>query len=138
MVLTGTPFREMHKRYRGETIYLAEDDIHLPELTLEETLAFAAKMRPQTQSAEIISRQTASIYGLQRVLNTQVGNDLVRGLSGGEKRRTSIAEAFLSRCPIQCCDNSIRGLDSATALNVVRTLRRVTDVLSSTVMTTIY
>ncbi|KAJ5885523.1 hypothetical protein N7495_010033 [Penicillium taxi] len=134
----GTPFREMHKRYWGDTIYLAENDMHLPELTLQETLAFAAEMRPHTQSVEIISCQTASIYGLERVLNTQVGSDLVRGLSGGEKRRTSVAEAFLSGCPIQCFDNSIRGLDSATALNIVRILRRVTDALSLIVMTTIY
>ncbi|KAJ6014996.1 hypothetical protein N7540_009587 [Penicillium herquei] len=134
----GTPFHEMHKQNWAETIYLAEDDIHLPELSLQETLAFAADMRPRVQPAELVSRQTASIYGLQRVLDTQVGNDLIRGLSGGEKRRTSIAEAFLSGCPIQCCDNSIRGLDSATALNVVRTLRQVTSTLKFTVMTTIY
>ncbi|KAJ5621248.1 hypothetical protein N7528_006031 [Penicillium herquei] len=134
----GTPFHEMHQQNWAETIYLAEDDIHLPELSLQETLAFAAEMRPRVQPAELVSRQTASIYGLQRVLDTQVGNDLIRGLSGGEKRRTSIAEAFLSGCPIQCCDNSIRGLDSATALNVVRTLRRVTSTLKLTVMTNIY
>ncbi|KAJ5658224.1 uncharacterized protein N7484_001873 [Penicillium longicatenatum] len=132
------PFREMHQKYWADTIYLAEDDIHLPELTLEETLTFAAEMRPHAQSTETVSHQIASIYGMQRSLNTQVGNDLIRGLSGGEKRRTSIAEAFLSRCPIQCCDNSIRGLDSATALNVVRTLRRMADVRKSTIMTTIY
>ncbi|KAJ5707258.1 hypothetical protein N7488_007059 [Penicillium malachiteum] len=78
----------------------------------EETLAFAAEMRPRVQPAELVSRQTASIYGLQRVLDTQVGNDLIRGLSGG--------------------------LDSATALNVVRTLRRVTSTLKLTVMTNIY
>ncbi|KAJ5733415.1 hypothetical protein N7493_002201 [Penicillium malachiteum] len=134
----GTSFNEMHKQNWAETIYLAEDDIHLPELSLQETLAFAAEMRPRVQPAELVSRQTASIYGLHRVLDTQVGNDLIRGLSGGEKRRTSIAEAFLSGCPIQCCDNSIRGLDSATALNVVRTLRRVTSTLKLTVMTNIY
>lgn len=128
----------MHKKHWAETIYLAEDDIHLPELTLGETLTFAARMRPHTQSIQQISEQTASIYGLQRSLHTQVGNELIRGLSGGEKRRTSIAEAFLSGCPIQCCDNSIRGLDSATALNVVRTLRGMTDQKKSTVMTTIY
>ncbi|KAJ5730247.1 uncharacterized protein N7483_004755 [Penicillium malachiteum] len=130
----GTPFQEMDKQNWAETIYLAEDDIHLPELSLKETLAFAAEMRPRVQAAELVSRQTASIYGLQQVLDTQVGNDLIRGLSGGEKRRTSIAEAFLSGCPIQCCDNSIRGLDSATALNVVRTLRRVTSTLKLTVL----
>ncbi|RAL15135.1 uncharacterized protein BO97DRAFT_421926 [Aspergillus homomorphus CBS 101889] len=115
----GTSFDEMHRRYWGETIYLAEDDIHLPKLTLEETLAFAAEMRPlgQQQSPGVISRQTAAIYGLERALHTQ---------------------AFLSGCPIQCCDNSIRGLDSATAMKVVRTLRAVANARGSTIMTTIY
>ncbi|KAJ5116974.1 hypothetical protein N7456_001322 [Penicillium angulare] len=134
----GIPFSEMHKRHWAETIYLAEEDVHLPELTLEETLAFAASMRSHAEPTEVTSRQTASIYGLQRVLTTRVGNDRVRGLSGGEKRRTSIAEAFLSVCPIQCCDNSIRGLDSATALNVVRTMRHMTRAINYIVMTTIY
>ncbi|KAA8642709.1 uncharacterized protein ATNIH1004_009461 [Aspergillus tanneri] len=135
----GISFTEMHCKFRGDSIYLAENDVHFPELTLGETLSFAAEMRPHGElSAREVGPLSAAIFGLEQSLHTQVGNEMVRGLSGGEKRRTSIAEAFLSRCPIQCWDNSTRGLDSATALNFVRMLRRATDTLRSTVMTTIY
>ncbi|KAI9043275.1 uncharacterized protein KD926_003805 [Aspergillus affinis] len=135
----GVPFSDMHRKFRGDSIYLAENDIHFPELALGETISFAADMRPQGQMTRSeIGLVTARIFGLEGSLQTQVGNDMVRGLSGGEKRRTSMAEALLGRCPVQCWDNSTRGLDSATAVNFVRMLRRATDVLHSTVMTTIY
>ena len=40
----------------------------------------------------------------------RVGNDFVRGVSGGERKRVTIAEATLSFAPLQCWDNSTRGI----------------------------
>jgi ABC-type multidrug transport system ATPase subunit len=57
-----------------------------------------------------------AMLGLSHTINTRVGNDFVRGVSGGERKRVSIAEATLSGSPLQCWDNSTRGLDSANAL----------------------
>lgn len=64
-----------------------------------------------------------AIFGLTHTLNTKVGNDFVRGISGGERKRVSIAEVVLGGSPVQCWDNSTRGLDSATALEFVRSVR---------------
>lgn len=61
-------------------------------------------------------------------MNTQVGNDYVRGVSGGERKRVSISEAALSNSPLQCWDNSIRGLDSANIVQFCRALRLQADV----------
>ncbi|KAH8701389.1 AtrD, ABC-transporter [Phaeosphaeriaceae sp. PMI808] len=133
----GIPYLEMHKKCR-DSIYLSEEDAHFPELTLGETLTFAAEMRPHKTPSKDISRQIAPIFNLDDVLTTQVGNDLIRGLSGGEKKRTSIVEAFLSGSQIQCWDNSTRGLDSSTALEFISTLRRSADALGSTIMMSIY
>ncbi len=36
---------------------------------------------------------TMAVFGLTHTLNTKVGNDFVRGVSGGERKRVSIAEA---------------------------------------------
>lgn len=69
---------------------------------------------------------------------SQVGNDFVRGVSGGERKRVSIAEAALGGAPIQAWDNSTRGLDSATALEFVRTLRTSTELGGSTAIVAIY
>ncbi len=49
-----------------------------------------------------------AMLGLSHTINTRVGNGFVRGVSGGERKRVSIAEATLSQAPLQCWDNSTR------------------------------
>jgi ABC-type multidrug transport system ATPase subunit len=130
----------MHTKFKGECIYLAELDLHFPELTLGETLTFAASARATTLGHDPteVARNAASLFYLDGAFDTKVGNAMVRGLSGGEKRRTSIAEAFISGAQLQCWDNSTRGLDSSTALRFIHLLRQCTDALKSTVVMSIY
>lgn len=59
--------------------------------------------------------------------DTKVGNEYVRGVSGGEKKRVSIAEAMITKASIQTWDNSTRGLDASTALEYVSSLRSLTN-----------
>ncbi|KAJ7770562.1 ABC-2 type transporter-domain-containing protein [Mycena metata] len=143
----GIPREVMHKDFRGEVIYNAETDVHFPHLTVGQTLLFAAKARvPRTRIggvsreayAEHLRDLVMAIFGLTHTLNTKVGNDFVRGVSGGERKRVSIAETTLSGAPLQCWDNSTRGLDSATALDFIRTLRLSSQVTGSTCMVAIY
>lgn len=134
---TGRSYDEMHKQYKRERVYLAEFDVHFPELTLGQTLGFAASTR-DPQSASQVSHEIASLFGLQDAFSTRVGNELIRGISGGEKRRTSIAEAFVGGPSLQCWDNSTRGLDSSTARNFIRVLRTTTDSRRSTVCMSLY
>lgn len=68
--------------------------------------------------------------------NTLVGDSFVRGVSGGERKRVSIAEMMTTRARVQCWDNSSRGLDASTALDFVRSLRVMTDVLGQTTFAT--
>jgi hypothetical protein len=56
-------------------------------------------------------------------MDTKAGSDLVRGISGGERKRISIAEIVLSGGALQCWDNSTRGLDSASAFEFVKSLK---------------
>jgi ATP-binding cassette, subfamily G (WHITE), member 2, SNQ2 len=56
----------------------------------------------------------------------------VRGVSGGERKRVSIAEMMTTRARVQAWDNSTRGLDASTALDFTRSLRVLTDVLGQT------
>ncbi|KAJ7695504.1 hypothetical protein B0H17DRAFT_1056061 [Mycena rosella] len=143
----GIPKEIMHKDFRGEVIYNAETDVHFPHLTVGQTLAFAAKARvprvrignvPRDVYAYHLRDLVMAIFGLTHTLNTKVGNDFIRGVSGGERKRVSIAETTLSGSPLQCWDNSTRGLDSATALDFIRTLRLSTQVTGSTCMVAIY
>ncbi|KAK8060980.1 hypothetical protein PG996_010910 [Apiospora saccharicola] len=67
-----------------------------------------------------------------------MGNHQIRGVSGGETRRTSIAEALMSNAQFQCWDNSTRGLDSSTAQQFIELLRKSTRTLLSTTVMSIY
>lgn len=59
-------------------------------------------------------------------------------MSGGERKRVSIGEALLSDAPLQCWDNSTRGLDSANAIEFCRSLRLCCDVFGNSAAVAIY
>ncbi|KAJ8595721.1 hypothetical protein M405DRAFT_806639 [Rhizopogon salebrosus TDB-379] len=138
---------EIAKHYRGDVIYCPEDDVHFPTLTVEQTLSFAIKTRtPHTrfsdQSREQFNRDVVDIliriFGLHHARNTVIGNAAIRGISGGEKKRVSIAEALSCRSLIGSWDNSTRGLDSSTALEFIQALRIATDIGRVTTIVSLY
>ena len=69
--------------------------------------------------------------------NTYVGDEFVRGVSGGERKRVSIAEMMATRAHVLCFDNSTRGLDASTALDFIKAMRVMTDVLGQTTFATL-
>ena len=77
-------------------------------------------------------------FGLSHTINTNVGSDLVKGVSGGERKRVSIAEAALSGSPLQCWDNSTRGLDSANALEFCKAIKLSTEFTGTTACVSLY
>lgn len=142
----GFLMEEISESHRGDVIYSAETDIHFPQLSVGNTLEFAARMRtPQNRGPvgrEEYAKHMASVYmatyGLSHTRNTNVGNDFIRGVSGGERKRVSIAEASLCGANIQCWDNATRGLDSATALEFIRALKTSAAILEATPLIAIY
>lgn len=137
----------MHKNFRGEAIYTAEVDVHFPQLTVADTLTFAARARaprhvPGGLSSNAYSEHvrdvTMAMFGISHTINTRVGNDFVRGVSGGERKRVTISEAMLSGAPLQCWDNSTRGLDSANAIEFCKTLRTMADINHTAACVAIY
>ncbi|KAL3457147.1 ABC-2 type transporter-domain-containing protein [Aspergillus heterothallicus] len=143
----GITPKQMSTGFRGEAIYTAEVDAHYPQLAVGDTLYFAALCRTPRQIPGGMRRQDyathlrdviMSTFGISHTINTRVGNDFVRGVSGGERKRVTIAEAALSYAPLQCWDNSTRGLDSANAVEFCRTLRTQGDVFGVTSCVAIY
>ncbi|PYH97939.1 hypothetical protein BO71DRAFT_395761 [Aspergillus ellipticus CBS 707.79] len=143
----GISAQQMQNQFRGEAIYTAETDVHFPQLTVGDTLKFAALSRcPRNRLPGVTKDQYAThmrdavmaMLGLSHTINTKVGNDFVRGVSGGERKRVSIAEATLCGSPLQCWDNSTRGLDSANALEFCKTLNLMTKYAGATVAVAIY
>ncbi|KAJ5385846.1 hypothetical protein N7509_008387 [Penicillium cosmopolitanum] len=132
----GIDYNDMIKYHRGEVAYNKEVDLHFPHLTAGQTLSFAAHARAPHRRLEGVSRNeyvdtlvkvVMSVFGLTHTYDTKVGSEFVRGVSGGERKRVSIAEMFLSRCRIGAWDNSTRGLDAASALKFVKALRLAAD-----------
>lgn len=109
----GLSYSAMHTKCKAESIYVAELDVHFPELKLGQTLEFAAGARSTTSAsakeARDVSRWVASMFNLGDAFETPMGNDMIRGVSGGEKKRATIAEAFMGGSQVQCWDNSTRG-----------------------------
>ncbi|KAJ7476163.1 pleiotropic drug resistance ABC transporter [Mycena latifolia] len=140
---------DIRTHYRGDVQYCPEDDVHFPTLTVEQTLRFAARLRaPQAQArvaaqgrdeyVESMVEILCTIFGLRHVRSTPVGDAAIRGVSGGEKKRVSIAEALATRMRLGAWDNSTRGLDASTALEFGRALRIATDTTRITTLVSIY
>lgn len=122
----------MRQEFQGECTYEAESDVHFPHLTVAQTMDIAAEARTPSAVWPHSSRKTwarekrdatLASLGLTHSCDTKVGNDFVHGISGGERKRLSIAEVLVSNSVFQCWDNSTRGLDSGNARYFLRTLR---------------
>lgn len=143
----GIPQEQMMKEFKGEVIYNQEVDKHFPHLTVGETLEHAAALRTPSKRPlnltrdEMVKHMTQvvmAVYGLSHTYNTKVGDDFVRGVSGGERKRVSIAEMALAASIINAWDNSTRGLDSATALKFVQSLRLTSNLIGCAQAVAIY
>ncbi|AOA62653.1 ATP-binding cassette (ABC) transporter [Komagataella phaffii CBS 7435] len=141
------PQAEMVKRFKNELIYNPELDLHFPHLTVEETLSFALACKTPRIRIDDISRKKhvdnwlkilLTVYGLGHTRNTIVGNDFVRGVSGGERKRVSIAEAMAANGTVYCWDNATRGLDASTALEFTESVRATTNLEQTTSFVTLY
>lgn len=107
--------------------YVLQQDILLPTLTVRETLQYAADLRLSTTKTKAERRAMVETVinelGLDKCANTKIGNDAHKGCSGGEKRRTSIGVQLLADQPVLILDEPTTGLDAASAIQVVQTLK---------------
>lgn len=143
----GLSPKDIKRHFRGEVVYNAEADIHLPHLTVYQTLYTVARLKTPQNRIQGVSRDAwarhvtevyMATYGLSHTRNTKVGNDLVRGVSGGERKRVSIAEVAICGSKFQCWDNATRGLDSATALEFIRALKTQATISNAAAAVAIY
>lgn len=115
-----------------------KDDLHYATLTVKDTLSFAIKTRTPGKDSrnegesrkdyvKEFLRVVTKLFWIEHTLGTKVGNEFVRGVSGGEKKRVSIAEAMVTKASTQAWDNSTRGLDASTALEYVQSIRTLTN-----------
>ncbi|BFZ58612.1 ATP-binding cassette transporter snq2 [Savitreella phatthalungensis] len=137
----GLTADEIAKHYRGEVTYVPSDDVHLPTLTVEQTLSFALSNKTQKKfrgEVELYLNAFLKMFNIEHTRQTLVGNEYVRGVSGGERKRVSIAEVLATRSSVTCWDNSTKGLDASTALDYIKSLRIMTDISNRATVVTLY
>jgi len=137
----GIAADKQKKMYRGEVNYNPEDDVHFAILNVWQTFTFALLNKTKKNAREgipIIADALLKMFGIAHTKYTQVGDEYVRGVSGGERKRVSIAETLATKSTVTSWDNSTRGLDASTALDYARSLRIMTDVSNRTTLVTLY
>jgi len=128
ILIDGMPPPENFKCMVG---YVVQDDVVMGTLTVRENFEFSAKLRlPQSVSPEERSRrvdQVISELGLTHVANSKVGNEFIRGVSGGERKRCNIGMELIISPPVLFLDEPTTGLDASTANAVMLLLKRLSD-----------
>ena len=92
----------------------------------------------ETGTIPVLIDALLKMFGISHTKGTQVGNEYVRGVSGGERKRVGIAETLATKSTVVCWDNSTRGLDASTALDYASSLRVMTDISNRTTIVTLY
>uniref|UniRef100_A0A8H7NKK4 ABC transporter domain-containing protein n=1 Tax=Bionectria ochroleuca TaxID=29856 RepID=A0A8H7NKK4_BIOOC len=137
----GITAEEQKRHFRGEVVYCEEDDRHFASLTAWQTLWFALTTKTKRREREntpIVIDVLLRVFKMRHVSSTLIGDEHLRGLSGGERKRISLAEILATRAAVECWDNSTRGLDASTALSFVEALRAYTDLSGRTTLISLY
>ncbi|KAB5542470.1 ABC transporter [Coniochaeta sp. 2T2.1] len=104
-----------------------DDDALLPSLTVRETLRFAAGLRlPKWMTKDEKYKRAEEVLlklGLKDCADNLIGNELVKGISGGEKRRVTIAVQILTDPRVLLLDEPTSGLDAFTASSIMEVLQ---------------
>lgn len=142
----GITAPEMARHYGSEVVYNAEDDVHFPTLSVAHTMAFALKLRKPRRLRDESDRDFArrmsgrilEALGIGHTAHTVVGDAFVRGVSGGERKRVSLAEVLAAAPAVVCWDNPLRGLDSSSALAFLRLTKAMSDATGMVSVVTAY
>ncbi|NXP81887.1 ABCG2 protein, partial [Ramphastos sulfuratus] len=109
--------------------YVVQDDVVMGTMTVRENLHFSAALRlPSSISVkekEDRVTQIISELGLSKVADAKVGTELIRGVSGGERKRTNIGMELITEPPVLFLDEPTTGLDASTANAVLFLLKKL-------------
>ncbi|KAF2834669.1 ABC transporter CDR4 [Patellaria atrata CBS 101060] len=140
----GIDAKTMHSEFKGECIYIGEEDSHFPELSVSETLSIAARFKfPKFKPEATLETQEAHCqYVRDLVLEefrlSSCKSSLLGRLTDEERRRLTIAEAYMGYSAFQCWDNVSREMDTSTSFRFVKSLRSSAESHGTTSIITLY
>ncbi|KAL5074288.1 hypothetical protein RYX36_013272 [Vicia faba] len=121
--------------------YISQADLHIGEMTVRETLAFSARCQGrgtryalEGQETNIVTDYIIKILGLDVCADTMVGDGMIRGISGGQKKRVTTGEMLVGPARALFMDEISTGLDSSTTFQMINSLRQSIHILSGTAL----
>ena len=123
------------RKLRGVIGYVPQDDIIHADLALQDTLRYAARLRlpSSTTRAEVDNAVAAA---MESVVLSEQADVRVGSLSGGQRKRASIAVELLTEPSVFFLDEPTSGLDPATSVELIAQLRKLADRSATVVFTT--
>eukprot|EP00835_Amoeboradix_gromovi_P002324 NODE_130_length_18488_cov_0.389961.p1 type:complete len:846 gc:universal NODE_130_length_18488_cov_0.389961:7015-9552(+) len=121
--------KEDLSKYQKLVGYVPQEDIMLRELTVDNILSHSANMRLPSSLSSAQKRkkvvETIEFLGLGNVINTVIGDEETRGISGGQRKRVNIGMEIVSDPSVLFLDEPTSGLDSSTALELCQILSKL-------------
>ncbi|KAL5822739.1 hypothetical protein ACOSQ4_020639 [Xanthoceras sorbifolium] len=149
--------------------YISQNDVHIGEMTVKETLDFSARCQgvgtrydllselarrekdagifPEAEvdlfmkataikgiESNIITDYTLKILGLDICKDTIVGDQMQRGISGGQKKRVTTGEMIVGPTKTLFMDEISTGLDSSTTYQIVNCLQQIVHLTEATIL----
>ncbi|GJY80400.1 pleiotropic drug resistance protein 1-like protein [Tanacetum coccineum] len=159
---------ELHEFVPERTsAYISQNDVHIGEMTVRETLAFSARcqgvgsrydmlaelsrrerdanIKPDPdldifmkaastsgQEESVVTDYILKLLGLDICADTMVGDQMIRGISGGQRKRVTTGEMLVGPSKVLLMDEISTGLDSSTTFQIVKSLKQFIHILEGT------
>jgi ABC-type multidrug transport system ATPase subunit/ABC-type multidrug transport system permease subunit len=124
---------------RKQIAFVAQDDSLQVTATPREAIKFSARLRlPRSTTNEEVEQLTERMLkelGLVDCADTIIGGALIKGISGGQRKRTSVGLELVTKPALVFLDEPTSGLDSFSAVQLCQVLKKVANAGSSVLFT---
>jgi ABC-type multidrug transport system ATPase subunit/uncharacterized coiled-coil protein SlyX len=132
VLLDRSDFHALLASDRSMVGIVPQEDVVHGELTVEESLRFAGRLRfPADVPSRVVQQEVERVLeelGIGHIRSSRIGSALRRGISGGQRKRVNLGQELLTRTTrVLFLDEPTSGLDPQTAQDIVSQVRQLAD-----------